>query len=151
MVHQEVKLQQKLKLSFERGGELELEVLTDVAPKTIEVILGLLPIENIVYHSRWSGREINTEIKTGKTVSRENQTIQTKTGDVVYWREWEKVSPEAAEVIAIYYGPELTRDHRGFQPVNVFATIDPTQWKLIEEIGIRIWRKGGELMRLTRG
>lgn len=70
----------------------------------------LLPIENMVYYSRWSAREINT---------------QTKTGEVVCWRQWEKEGSDVSEVIAIYYGPEVTRDHRGLRLVHAFAAIKP--------------------------
>lgn len=138
-----------LRVRFERGGELEISLLNDLAPKTIESVLELLPLTNMVYHSRWSGREINTEIKTGKRVSRENQTMQTAPGDVVYWREWEKEGDDVAEAVAIYYGPELTRYHKGPQLVNVFGSISQSQWRFIEEIGLRIWRHGGEKLTIT--
>ena len=138
-----------LRVRFERGGELEISLLNDLAPKTIESVLELLPLTNMVYHSRWSGREINTEIKTGSQVPRENQTMQTAPGDVVYWREWEKEGDDVAEAVAIYYGPELTRYHKGPQLVNVFGSISQSQWKFIEEIGLRIWRHGGEKLTIT--
>ncbi|MBC7344900.1 MAG: DUF3830 family protein, partial [Clostridia bacterium] len=40
---------------FERGGELEAEVLPELAPRTVACILKLLPIEAILYHTRWCG------------------------------------------------------------------------------------------------
>ena len=136
-------------MRFERGGELEINLLNELAPKTIEAVVALLPLTNIAYHSRWSGREVNAVIQTGKKVPRENQTVQTAPGDVVYWREWEKEENDVAEMIAIYYGPELTRYHKGTQLVNVFGFIPQSQWKLIEQIGLRIWRRGGENLTLT--
>lgn len=140
---------QQLRLCFEKGGELEIALLRDVAPRTIEAVLDLLPLTNMAYHSRWSGREVNTGVKTRKQIPRENQTMQTAPGDVVYWREWEKEGNDVSESIAIYYGPELTRYHKGPQLVNVFGSISQSQWKLIEEIGLRIWRHGGEELTIT--
>lgn len=129
---------------FERGGTLVAELMPDVAPKTVEFLLEILPLEATVYHSRWSGREINFPLKTKHRIPRENQTTQTNIGDVIYWKEWEIDGSEAAEAIAIYYGAEVTRDHRGYLPVNVFARIPPSQWKTIEEVGLRIWQRGVE-------
>lgn len=138
-----------LRVQFERGEQLEITLLNDLAPETIASVLELLPWTNMVYHSRWSGREINTEIKTGGQIPRENQTMQTAPGDVVYWREWEKEGDDVAETIAIYYGAELTRYHKGPQLVNVFGSVSQDQWKRIEEIGLRIWRHGGERLTIT--
>lgn len=137
-------MNKRMKLCFERGGELEVVLLSNAAPKTIEIIGRLLPLTNMAYHSRWSGREVNTEIRTRTQVPRENQTIQTAPGDVIYWREWERQDEDVSEAIAVYYGPELTRYHKGPQLVNVFGRVAPEQWGLIEEIGLRIWRQGGE-------
>lgn len=133
----------QLEFRFERGSTLTAELLLDKAPKTIEAVLASLPLQAMVYHSRWSGREINFPLQAKLPVPRENETTQTNIGDVIYWKEWEK-EEGAAEAIAIYYGAELTRDHRGLLPVNIFARIPPSQWLLIEEIGIRIWQQGGE-------
>jgi len=130
--------------SFERGGRLTAGTLPQTNPKTVEAFLGMLPLEATVYHSRWSGREINFPVKSAVSITRENQTTQTNTGDVIYWKEWEKEDSEAMEAVAIYYGPEVTRDHRGHLPVNVFARIPESQWKTIEEIGLRIWQQGIE-------
>jgi hypothetical protein len=129
--------------TFERGGELIAELLTEAAPITVAHVLELLPLEATVHHTRWCGREIYLPIKSGLEIARENQTVQTNTGDVIYWREWEK-GEDAAEAISIYYGPELVRDHRGFLPVNVFARVPQGQWKAIEEIGLRVWQRGTE-------
>ncbi len=83
------------------------------------------------------------------SIARENQTTQTNTGDVIYWKEWEKEDSEAMEAVAIYYGAEVTRDHRGYLPVNVFARIPESQWSTIEEIGLRIWQQGIEKIKVS--
>ncbi len=137
----------KIRFILERGGELVADLLPEAAPKTIERVLEVLPHETTVYHTRWCGREINFPIKSIKPVLRENQTATASTGDVVYWKEWE-TEENPPEALAIYYGAEVIRDHRGFLPVNLFARISQDQWPQIEEIGIRVWQKGIEKIHI---
>jgi len=139
---------QQVRFEFERGGELIAELLVDRAPQTVRAVLAALPIETTVYHSRWSGREVNFPVSIDPSGVRENDTTTVNTGDVIYWKEWEK-GAEAVQAIALYYGAEVTRDHRGYLPVNVFARISAEQWKRIEEIGVRIWQQGIEKITVT--
>jgi hypothetical protein len=139
---------EKIVFRFERGGELTAELMPDVAPKSVEGFLEILPLEVTVYHSRWCGREFNFPIKTKRAIPREKQTATCNTGDVVYWTEWELDPAEAAEAIGVYYGAEVLRDHRGYLPVNPFARISQDQWKTIEEIGVRIWQQGTEKLTI---
>jgi len=141
---------EKIVFRFERGGELIAELMPDVAPKSVEGFLKILPLEVTVYHSRWCGREFNFPIITKCNIPRERQTATCNTGDVVYWTEWEVDSSEAAEAIGVYYGAEVLRDHRGYLPVNPFARISQDQWKTIEEIGLRIWQQGIEKLTIDR-
>jgi len=126
---------------------LEADLLPGKAPRTIERVLQVLPYEATVYHTRWCGREINFPIKSLERVRRENQTSTANTGDVVYWQEWE-TEENPPQALAIYYGAESIRDHRGWLPVNVFARIPQEQWSLIEEIGLRVWQHGIEKIRI---
>lgn len=141
---------EKIVFRFERGGELIAELMPDVAPKSVEGFLEILPLKVTVYHSRWCGREFNFPVKTKRNIPREKQTSTCNTGDVVYWKEWELDPSEAAEAIGIYYGAEVLRDHRGYLPVNPFARISQDQWKTIEEIGVRIWQQGIEKLTIDR-
>jgi hypothetical protein len=133
----------RIRFRFERGGEFTATLRPDLAPETVKAVMVMLPIETTVYHSRWSGREINFSVKCPTPVPRERQTCTVNTGDVVYWKEWE-IGEEADEALAIYYGAEVTRDHRGYLPVNVFAQVAQEEWSEIERIGLRIWKEGGE-------
>lgn len=143
--------QELLRLEFERGGVLTARLLHDAASRTVERVLTALPLEAMAYHSRWSGREVNFPIRLGaRAPARENDTTSVGCGDVIYWREWEK-GDDAAEALAFYYGAETTRDHRGTLPVNVFARIPEAQWALAQQIGVRIWRNGGERVRVVSG
>ena len=138
----------RIVFAFAKGGRLTARLLPELNPKTVEAFLKMLPLEATMYHSRWSGREINFPVESEENIPRENQTVQTNTGEVIYWREWEKEGP-AAQAIAIYYGAEISRDHRGYLPVNVFARIPESQWKEIEEIGLRIWQRGVEKVAVS--
>jgi hypothetical protein len=144
-----VRMRGRIVFRFERGSELIAELMPDVAPKTVEALLEILPLEATVYHSRWSGREINFPVKSKRNIPLEKHTTTVNIGDVIYWREWERDPADAAEAIAIYYGAEVTRDHRGYQCVNPFARIPPSEWKTIEEIGLRIWQQGIEKVTVT--
>ena len=108
----------------------------------------MLPLEATVLHSRWSGREINFPVRSAIDVPREQQTSTVNTGDVIYWKEWE-LDEGASEALAVYYGAEVTRDHRGHLPVNVFARVPSEAWPVVEEIGVRIWRKGAETVTVS--
>ncbi|MCR4404922.1 MAG: DUF3830 family protein [Candidatus Acetothermia bacterium] len=142
-------MQPKIAFRFERGGELVAELLAESAPQTAAAVLKMLPLEATVYHTRWCGREIYLPVRSKVHIPRENQTVQTNTGDVIYWREWEKDGSQAAEALSIYYGAEVVRDHRGYLPVNVFARVPSTQWKIIEEVGLRVWQHGIEKVSVT--
>ena len=133
----------RLDFRFQRGGSFIARLLPDLAPKTVEAVVAMLPLEVTVYHTRWCGREINFPVHSLRPVPRERQTSTANTGDVVYWTEWE-VGDGAIEALAVYYGAEVIRDHRGFLPVNVFARVPEDQWLQIEQIGLRIWQQGTE-------
>ena len=135
-------------LRFERGGDVPVTILGGDAPRTVEAVGKLIPFSGMAYHSRWSGREVNAMIHTGERVPLENHTIQTAPGDVIYWREWERDADDVSEAIAVYYGAELTRFHRGEQFVNVFGRVSQEHWDLLREIGERIWRQGGERLEI---
>ena len=133
----------RIRFQFERGGEFTATLRRDIAPETVRAVVSMLPITATVYHSRWSGREINFRVESRTAVPRERQTCTVNTGDVIYWKEWE-MGDAAQEAVAIYYGAEVTRDHRGHLPVNVFAQVPQREWPVIESIGTGIWQKGVE-------
>ena len=138
----------RIRFRFERGGEFTAKLCPDLAPETVKAVTAMLPIETTVYHSRWSGREVNFPVKCPMRVPRERQTCTVNTGDVVYWKEWE-MGDKAQEALAIYYGAEVTRDHRGYLPVNVFARVPQQEWPEIEKIGLRIWKEGVEMLTVS--
>ncbi|HHY04405.1 MAG TPA: DUF3830 family protein [Thermoanaerobacterales bacterium] len=143
----------KIKIMFERGGELTVD-LNDRAPETVKRVLEILPLTSTVMHTRWCGREVSMGISTRKFPPLENHTNIVSKFDVTYWRNWEdpRAMPEspAAEAIALYYGPELLRYHDGLIRVNVIGRVRWEQEELLEEIGERIWKRGVEEVRVER-
>ena len=143
---------EKIKLIFERGGELIVS-FNGLAPNTEQRIKEILPYENILMHSRYSGREVCFGIQTKEFVKQENSHTSVNKADVVYWCNWE--TPEenglpgspGAEVIGLYYGEEIVQFQGKPLCVNVFGYIDESQEALLEEIGNRIWQQGFEKVR----
>lgn len=135
----------KLTFEFERGGLLTARILLAEVPNTAKAIKGAAPISATVYQARWSGKEIFVPINLATKPPRENQTIRAALGDVIYFQEWEgSYQRTGFEAIGLFYGNEIVREWRGDAPVNVIGRIDPAQHALIQEIGDRVWRKGGE-------
>ncbi|PJI52264.1 hypothetical protein CTI14_45255, partial [Methylobacterium radiotolerans] len=100
-------------------------------------IWDILPITSVVTHSRWSGREVNLNLKTADLPKEENQTIYTSRGEIVYWREWRN-QENPKEVLALYYGAEETRSSKGPEPVNIIGQIDFDRLEEFKAIGKRV-------------
>lgn len=135
----------RLTFEFERGGKLSANMLSAEAPQTLHAIRSAVPIKANVYQARWSGKEIFVPVDIAIKPPRENQTIRAALGDIIYFREWEgSYQRTGFEAIGLFYGNEIVREWRGDAPVNVIGRIDPAHHAAIQEIGDRVWRKGGE-------
>ncbi|MCC3646791.1 DUF3830 family protein [Cytobacillus oceanisediminis] len=141
----------RILITFENGESFPATLKEDKAPHTCEKVWEALPLCSVVRHSRWSGRDLNFAIKSNDLPKRENQTILTSIGEVVYWRDWPlETDSKVNEVIAIYYGAEHTRSNKGDELVNVFAQIDYTHFELLETVGERIWLNGTEKIKIEK-
>jgi Protein of unknown function (DUF3830) len=134
----------RLKFSFARGGTFTARVMIDKAPKTWEAIRSHLPMINKAYNARWTGRETHTKLDLPNKPPRENQILNAGLGDVIYAAEWSDRDVTGFEAIGWFYGTETVRDWRGESRVNLFARVDQSEWPLLEEVGLRTWREGGE-------
>jgi hypothetical protein len=138
-------------ITFENGESFPAILQEDKAPETCQKVWEALPFTSVVTHSRWSGREVNFAFKSNEHPKRENQTISTSVGEVIYWRDWPIDSdPDVGEVLAIYYGAEHTRSHKGDELVNVFAQIDYENLDLLKTVGERIWLNGTERIQIEK-
>jgi hypothetical protein len=134
----------RLEFTFQRGGSLIVDTVAP-ATRTCQAIQQDLPIDAKVFQARWSGKEIFVPIALKQKPPREAQSIRASLGDVIYFREWEgSYEHTGFEAIGLFYGPEIVREWRGDAPVNVFGRVDPSQFELLQTIGERVWREGGE-------
>ncbi|RSK54592.1 DUF3830 family protein [Bacillus canaveralius] len=141
----------RILITFENGESFPATLHEDKAPETCQKVWEALPFSGVARHSRWSGREVNFTFTSNGHPKRENQTISTGAGEVIYWRDWPmEKDPDVQEVLAIYYGAEHTRSHKGDEPVNVFAQIDYTHLELLRTVGERIWLKGTEKIQIEK-
>ena len=138
-----------IKVKFERGGELIIE-FNNAVMETHKCILELLPFESKVLHTRWCGREINFAIQTKSKPPMENETSSVSKLDVVYWRDWDENEEIASEAIALYYGAETLRYHKGVIQANVIGRVHLDCEKTLEQIGIRVWQYGMENVFLEK-
>jgi hypothetical protein len=138
-----------LQFKFERGKSFTAKVMTDTAPRTWQAIKAVLPITLKAYNARWTGRETHTKIDIPNKPPRENQILNAGTGDVIYACEWSDRDVTGFEAIGWFYGAETVRDWRGESRVNLFARVDQAQWPILEEVGLRTWREGGEDCMIT--
>lgn len=143
----------KIKLTFERGGELIGELNPKLAPHTVKSLIEVLPFDSVMVHTRWCGREFSCGFATKSLPPKENYTHIASKFDLMYWRDWdsEEVLPEAPsrEGLCIYYGAEIMNYHGGVLIANVIGHIDYAQEALMEEIGVRIWQHGVEKVTIT--
>lgn len=135
----------KLEFKMAKGGVLVASIHIAKVPKTWELLKAFLPQTLKAYNARWSGRETHTPIKLPTKPPRENQSARASIGDVIYGWEWPETRDYTGfEAIAWFYGPESIQDWRGPIPVNIIGHIGEAQWPLLEEIGVRVWKEGGE-------
>jgi hypothetical protein len=135
----------RIEFSFARGGRFTAAVLVDKAPQTWAAIRPMLPYTQKAYNARWSGRETHAVIKIPQKAPRENEALHCGPGDVIYACERpDDRQYTGFEAIGWFYGAERVRDWRGSFPVNVFARVAEAEWPIMEEVGLRTWREGGE-------
>ena len=135
----------KLEFKLARGGIFTATVMVDKVPKTWAAIKEVMPITRKAYNARWSGRETHTVMNLPNKPPRENQILHASLGDVIYAWEWpDNREYTGFEAIGWFYGGERVRDWRGSCPVNLIGRVDQAQWPLLEEIGMRTWKEGGE-------
>lgn len=137
---------------FARGGRVRAVLLDDKAPKSCAAVLAMLPYEAEVLHARWAGREVFFPLPLASKPPMENQVNRVSAGDVIYAREWEGLYENTGfETMGLFYAAEIVRDWRGEARVNWVARLAADDLPRLEEIGLRIWRTGGEKVRVTAG
>lgn len=139
----------KLLFKFARGGQFTAHVMAEKAPKTWEAIRRHLPLTVTALNARWTGRETHGKVDLSNKPPRENQVVNAATGDIIYACEWEDRDITGFEAIGWFYGTETVRDWRGESRVNLFARVNQAEWPVMEEVGLRTWREGGEACTIS--
>ncbi len=135
----------KLEFKMARGGLFVATIHVDKVPKTWAAIRPVLPVTLKAYNARWSGRETHCPIDLPNKPPRERQSAHASIGDVIYACEWAEARDYTGfEAIAWFYGAEAVNDWRGPCPVNIIGRIGESYWPLLEEVGLRTWKQGGE-------
>ena len=116
-------LTKRIKIISERIGEVEAILLEDKAPKTVEAIWNILPIETRA--NTW-GDEIYFSIPVRLEGENVHETVEE--GDIGYW--------PPGQGFCIFFGPTpISRrgEIRPADPVNVFGKVegDPKIFKKV--------------------
>lgn len=139
----------RIKITFESGKIIFAKLNQD--SKTAHEVYKVLPFYSKAVHSRWSGKEINFQIPTSQELLKENQTIYVSLGEICYWSNWKRgEKEEQINVLAIYYGAEMTRSQAGPEPVNVIGQVESSDIEALKELGESIWLKGIQTICMER-
>jgi hypothetical protein len=114
-----------VRIFSESIGEVEVELLPEKNPRTVEAILRALPLKGVA--NRW-GDEVYFKVPV--RVGEENSQEVVEVGDVAYW--------PPGEAICIFYGPTpISRgpEPRAYSPVNVSGKVrgDPKIFKGVKD------------------
>jgi hypothetical protein len=140
----------QLLYEFARGGRVRAALLEDRAPRSCAAILAVLPHEAETLHARWAGREVFLPLPLPAKPPMEHSVNRVSAGDIIYAREWEGVYDNTGfETMGLFYAAEIVRDWRGEARVNWVARLLPEDLPQLETIGLRIWRTGGERVRVS--
>lgn len=135
----------RLEFKMAKGGVFVADIFVAKVPQTWKLVTAFLPKTMKAYNARWSGRETHTPLALPTKPPRENQTCQVGIGDVIYAYEYpEGREYTGFEAIGWFYAAETVRDWRGYFPINHIGRIPQQFWPLIEEVGVRVWKEGGE-------
>ena len=128
------------------SGELVFEatLLTDLAPKTVEVVRALLPLRDNVVHGRWSGESVWVPFGDAYSLGLdiyENATCHPSAGEILIYKG------DVSEVeVLIPYGNARFSSKAGDLPGNHFATVTSGREHL-PELGRRtLWDGAQELV-----
>jgi hypothetical protein len=130
----------KIKMTFERGGQVTATLLEEAAPETCQVVLKALPVEHEALHAMWAGEEIFFNgFPTEEDIGLENATADIEPGDIAYNAPFKS--------FCIFYGKSIPRSAVDQEiEVNVFAKADDVEE--LAKIGKRVRRQGIESVRI---
>ena len=124
----------KLKLTFEKGGTVYADLLTDKAPKTCEMICAELPRTYPMIHGRYAGPAMffNTDFTE---VPEENYSPRKWDGQLTLTLGTKVHPVHACHVFYSYKLPIEDSNNEIY-----FAQIPPKYFEELETIGNRVWQ-----------
>jgi hypothetical protein len=151
---EEGEMPKRMKITFEKGGELEAEFLEDKAPVTSRIFWKALPIDATMIHCMSAGHETYTDdIRVSEPIPEENLVHAGKVGDVatVSGRQTTYLTQLEADgmtTLCFVYGPDQRFMGTNVQTnrATVFATI--RDLKKLREIGHRMRIHGKEKVKM---
>ena len=133
----------KLKITFGRGGVVYARLLTEEAPKTVELICSELPCTVKMMHGRSAGAAMFYE--TALTdVERENADDKNKEPGMLTLTLGAPYSYHPKKAVHICYPGKIFNSN----VENHFAQIEEKYMDDIKTIGERVWLDGPEMTTL---
>lgn len=130
-------MSKKLKITFERGGVVYANLLSEEAPKTVEAILNTLPRREKVYHAKYAGCAIF--IDTGITEMEKEHTIQEKKPGRISLTLGKPTF--TGKCIHLWYNDYIL----SVKDENHFAEVEKEYLPVLESVGFRVFHEGPEL------
>jgi len=126
------------RLNLEIGGANFTATVNEKAPKTLEMLSRLLPIEDSIMHSRFAGEAIWFNLKGGSQLEYENHTSYLSRGDIAYYP-----GSVHANGIIIAYGGAVFNSKVGLLAANHFASITEHH-DVLSDLGMKLLREGAK-------
>lgn len=124
----------RIRLTFiDTGESVVADLLDDEAPRTSELVWGMLPLQHNLYHGAFSGLEVFLLLDDAPEVRHEQRTHMPLPGEILYWRDeanavGENGVPVAEILLAFGRGVRLAGPEGNPTTANLFARI-PGDWK----------------------
>lgn len=124
----------RIRLTFVATGETVVaDLLDDEAPRTCDLVWGMLPLQLDLYHGAFSGLEVFVLLDDAPAVAPEQRTHMPLPGEILYWRDeatavGENGVPVAEILLAFGRGVRLGGPEGNPTTANLFARI-PGDWK----------------------
>lgn len=132
------------KLNVEIGGVRFTANANERAPKTVDALSRLLPIDDSIMHSRFAGEAIWFNLKGAPQLEYENHSNYFSRGEIGYYP-----GSFHANGILIAYGAAVFNSKVGPLSANHFASIVENH-DALAEMGMRLLREGAKPIRLTQ-
>ena len=127
-----------------KNQAIRFRLYTDTAPVTAAAFLELLPFARLFLHARVSGQEIWTDNAPGLDIIQENVSVFSEAGEIVIGPS----RPSRNKInhsMGIFYGEGKLLDGG-----NIFGKVQDEDMPLLQTLGEKIWKEGGQFLAFER-